>query len=133
MSPCQLPALSVPFNITAALMLLAMRGGAGLTGTQLPDHPDPKEDDFTVDTNTTTTTEPLQEVEWLKVMEGTLLAAGQIYGVGTVDASILVYLGFLLFSPLLTIFFYMGSLIGTVAGKCRTIFEGRACHGQNGR
>lgn len=54
-------------------------------------------------------------------MEGTLLAAGQIYGVGTVDASILVYLGFLLFSPLLTIFFYMGSLIGTVAGKCHTL------------
>lgn len=68
MSPCKLPSLSVPFNITATLMLLAMRGGAGLTGTQLPDsQPDPQEDDFAVDTNTTTTETLQEEVEWLKV------------------------------------------------------------------
>ncbi|KAK3858569.1 hypothetical protein Pcinc_035255 [Petrolisthes cinctipes] len=116
MSPCRIPALSVPFNITAALMLLSLRGGAGLTGTHLPD---PQHDtaDLTIDTNTTETMQQEEEdVQWLKVMEGTLLAAGQVYGVGTIDSSILVYLAFLLFSPLLTIFFYMGSVIGTVAG-----------------
>ncbi|ROT80425.1 putative urea transporter 1-like [Penaeus vannamei] len=57
-----------------------------------------------------------QEIEWGKVFEGTLLASGQIYGVGTVDSSILVWLGFFLFSPLLTVFFYMGSVIGTMIG-----------------
>ncbi|KAK4291182.1 hypothetical protein Pmani_035977, partial [Petrolisthes manimaculis] len=119
MSPCRVPALSVPFNITAALMLLSLRGGVGLTGTDLPPQSQHHPVNLTTDTNTTETMQQqVQEVEvqWLKVMEGTLLAAGQVYGVGTIDSSILVYLAFLLYSPLLTIFFYMGSVIGTIAG-----------------
>ncbi|XP_042222463.1 urea transporter 1-like isoform X2 [Homarus americanus] len=106
MAPCQLPALSIPFNFAAVLLLLSMRSAAGLTGTQLPPTP----------TNTTNSANSTIELDWSKVMEGTLLAAGQIYGVGTIDPSILIYLAFLLFSPVLTIFFYMGSVIGTIIG-----------------
>lgn len=55
-------------------------------------------------------------------MKGTVLATGQIYGVGTIDSSILIYLAFFLYSPLLTLFFYMGCIVGTVIGKCVKYF-----------
>lgn len=107
MAASKLPALSIPFNFSAAIMLLSMRSAANLQGAQLPG----------VDgANGTAEANATQEIEWGKVFEGTLLASGQIYGVGTVDSSILVWLGFFLFSPLLTVFFYMGSVIGTMIG-----------------
>lgn len=109
MAPSKLPALSIPFNIAAVVMLLSMRSAAGLTGTRLPDLPS-NTPPLLASINST------EEIQWLKVMEGTLLAAGQIYGVGSIDSSILIYLGFLLFSPLFTIFMFMGSIIGTVIG-----------------
>lgn len=107
MAPSKLPAMSIPFNITSALMLLSLRSSVDLTGTTLPQHTSAS---VTISDNST------EEIQWLKVMEGTLLAAGQIYGVGNIDSSILIYLGFLLFSPLLTIFCFMGSIVGTVIG-----------------
>ena len=51
-------------------------------------------------------------------MQGSFLAAGQIYGVGTMDSSILIFLGFLVFSPFLSVFFFGGSIIGSVLGEC---------------
>ncbi|XP_037782691.1 urea transporter 2-like isoform X1 [Penaeus monodon] len=107
MAASKLPALSIPFNFSAAIMLLSMRTAANLEGTQLPEG---EGANLTAEVNAT------HEIEWGKVFEGTLLASGQIYGVGTVDSSILVWLGFFFFSPLLTVFFYMGSVIGTMIG-----------------
>lgn len=57
-----------------------------------------------------------------QVAQGSVLAAGQIYGVGTLTPSILIWLGFLLYSPILCCFFYLGSLMSTSAGK-----EGVGC------
>lgn len=115
MLPSTLPALSVPFNIAAVLMLLSMRSSAGLTGTLGPDTQQysGSNDSGALPSLSENTTE---KVEWLKVMEGSVLAAGQIYGVGTMDASILILLGFLVFSPLLTLFFLIGSVIGSLLG-----------------
>ncbi|XP_047502757.1 urea transporter 1-like [Penaeus chinensis] len=107
MAASKLPALSIPFNFSAAIMLLSMRTAANLEGAQLPEI---EGANLTAGVNVT------QDIEWGKVFEGTLLASGQIYGVGTVDSSILVWLGFFFFSPLLTVFFYMGSVIGTMIG-----------------
>ncbi|XP_063610974.1 urea transporter 1-like [Penaeus indicus] len=107
MAASKLPALSIPFNFSAAIMLLSMRTAADLKGAQLPE---------VEGANLTAGVNVTQDIEWGKVFEGTLLASGQIYGVGTVDSSILVWLGFFFFSPLLTVFFYMGSVIGTMIG-----------------
>ncbi|XP_042865955.1 urea transporter 2-like [Penaeus japonicus] len=107
MAASKMPALSIPFNFSAAIMLLSMRTAANLQGMQLPEV---TVANLSVEANVT------QEVDWGKVFQGTLLASGQIYGVGTVDSSILVWLGFFLFSPLLSVFFYMGSVIGTMIG-----------------
>ncbi|XP_063847942.1 urea transporter 1-like [Scylla paramamosain] len=125
MAPSKLPALSVPFNIAAALLLLSLRGSAGMTGTHTPEEASISSEDsegngtlILSDGNGTLTELDgnVTEVDWLKVMEGSVLAAGQIYGVGTIDSSILVLLGFLVFSPLLTTFFLLGGIIGSVLG-----------------
>ncbi|XP_068239824.1 urea transporter 1-like [Palaemon carinicauda] len=110
MAPSLLPAFSIPFNLSAVLMLLTMRSAAGMQGQMLP-----AELDTGLNVNETLT-HGTSRIVWPKVMEGTLLAAGQIYGVGTVDSSILIYLAFFIYSPLLTIFLYIGSIIGTLIG-----------------
>ncbi|XP_071538841.1 urea transporter 1-like [Panulirus ornatus] len=109
MAPSSLPPLSIPFNIAAALLLLTLHSVVGQSGSDSLEN-------VTSPTNLTSHTNSTEKIDWLKVMEGTLLAAGQIYGVGTIDSSILIYLGFLVYSPLLTVFFFMGSVIGTVTG-----------------
>ncbi|XP_066948789.1 urea transporter 1-like isoform X1 [Macrobrachium rosenbergii] len=113
MAPSSLPAFSIPFNLSAAFMLLTMRSAAGLEGRMIS-----VESFFPEETivNETLAHNGTDRISWPRVMEGTLLAAGQIYGVGTVDSSILIYLAFLLYSPLLTIFLYIGSIIGTIIG-----------------
>ncbi|KAK7073816.1 hypothetical protein SK128_027505, partial [Halocaridina rubra] len=122
MASSTLPAFSLPFNLTAAILLLTMRSHAGLEGRQMP-ITSTFSANLTLELNITEALESnltaalkAPDVEWSKVFEGTLLAAGQIYGVGTIDASILIYLGFFFYSPLLTVFFYFGSLIGTLIG-----------------
>lgn len=109
MAPASLPAFSIPFNLSAAILLLSMRSAAGLGGRQVSLVPVANE-------TLTDESSIVQGVQWNKVMEGTVLAAGQIYGVETIDSSILVWLGFFCYSPLLVIFFYAGSLIGALFG-----------------
>ncbi|XP_045129673.1 urea transporter 2-like [Portunus trituberculatus] len=130
MAPSKLPALSIPFNIAAVLLLLSLRGSVGMTGTHTPNAV--MEGNGSGDGNVNLTlgdeNESLlqlegnvSEINWLKVAEGTVLAAGQIYGVGTMDSSILVLLGFLVFSPLLTTFFLLGSIIGSTLGAVMSV------------
>lgn len=109
MAPCSLPPLSIPFNIAATLLLLTLHSVVEQSGSDSLEN-------VTSPTNLTSNTNSTEKIDWLKVMEGTLLAAGQIFGVGTIDSSILIYLGFLVYSPLLTVIFFMGSVIGTVIG-----------------
>ena len=56
-------------------------------------------------------------------MKGAILAAGQVYGVGNINSSIMVWLGFLLYSPLLTLHFFIGSIIGSVGGMYPTMLN----------
>ena len=49
-------------------------------------------------------------------MLGTVKASGQVYGIDSVVGSILIWIGFLIYSPLLTIMLYIGSLIGALLG-----------------
>lgn len=62
MGPSKLPALSIPFNIAAVLMLLSMRSSAGLTGTLGPDTQQ-------LSTGNDTLSNDKTEVEWTKVLQ----------------------------------------------------------------
>ena len=50
-------------------------------------------------------------------MLGTVKAIGQVYGINSISGSILLWIGYLLYSPLLFVLLYAGSLVGAVLGK----------------
>jgi len=105
MAPCGLPVQSIPFNVATALFFLAARGlvvGHHAAAVVAPLHLE----------NVTAA-----DYDWGQMFQGTVLAAGQIYGVGTMAPSVLIWLGFLAFSPLLSLFFFIGSLVGTLCAS----------------
>uniref|UniRef100_A0A6A7GFM4 Urea transporter 2-like n=1 Tax=Hirondellea gigas TaxID=1518452 RepID=A0A6A7GFM4_9CRUS len=119
MAPTGLPAQSLAFNFVAAVGLLAVRGkqlGHGLHDvTAAAAEAAAADAAFNATSNSLYAPED-HNVDWFKVMEGTVLAVGEVYGVGSMTPSILIWLGFLLYSPILSCCFYVGSLIGCCMG-----------------
>lgn len=131
MAPTGLPAQSIAFNVVAAVAMLAARGrlvGYGLhdvndaqVGQDIGNHLNLNTYNETIAPSvmngTTESFDSGSEVDWFQVMRGTVLAAGQVYGVGSITPSILIWLGFTAYSPILAVCFYIGSVIGTMMGS----------------
>lgn len=49
-------------------------------------------------------------------MRGSLVSMGRIYAVESIAGSVIMYGGIFLFSPLLCVSLYVGSLIGSLVG-----------------
>ena len=64
MAPSKLPALSIPFNIAAVLMLLSLRSSAGYTGTNLPMQQHQQDQNSTSFLHSENSTE---DINWMKV------------------------------------------------------------------
>ncbi|XP_018022749.1 urea transporter 2 isoform X2 [Hyalella azteca] len=125
MSPCQLPAQSIPFNLVATGLVLSLRGrlygyGLKIHGIDTQGHGQMYDDAFrTLAQDITEVFEGDQtELQWVKVLEGSVLAAGQVYGAGNMASSIIIWLAFFLYSPILSVVFYLGSIIGS----CLAVF-----------
>ncbi|RXG50717.1 Urea transporter 2 [Armadillidium vulgare] len=106
MAPSGLPVQSVPFNLIAAWVFLCYR--TNLKGFELENVTNVSNvTNFPNDTSSYNET-----VDWGLVFQGTVNAIGQVYGVGNIPSSAFIWIGYFLYSPLLTSFFYIGSAIG---------------------
>ncbi|KAF2357538.1 Urea transporter [Trinorchestia longiramus] len=121
MSPTRLPTQSIPFNIVAAGLVLAARGAMHGYGSHLlVPFPEEEPDDI-LDYDFSTYAKELKDnftaqqdvIQWSKVFEGSIVAAGQVYGVGNLTSSVIIWLAFFIYSPILTAAFYTGSTIAS--------------------
>lgn len=55
-----------------------------------------------------------------KILRGSLLSMGQVYAVESVVCSIIMYIGIIMFSPMLSIALFSGSLLASVCGKLQS-------------
>ncbi|KAK4022681.1 hypothetical protein OUZ56_008134 [Daphnia magna] len=54
------------------------------------------------------------ELDWIMVLRGSLVSMGQVYAVESIVCSIIMYMGITMFSPMLSIALYGGSLLASV-------------------
>lgn len=113
LSAHNLPAYTLPFNIATSIMFLGMRGAGYAVDPTTDPTTDPATDPIGNMTLGGAPFEPA-EVSWSKVWLGALLSAGQVWAVENVVCSVLVGVGMLLCSPLLTATCFIGGTIGTV-------------------
>lgn len=52
----------------------------------------------------------------LKILRGIIVAAGQVYGVEDEIGGILIYIGILIYSPILFMMSVFGAILGTICG-----------------
>jgi hypothetical protein len=58
-----------------------------------------------------------------KVLRGSLLSMGQVYAAESVVCSIIMYIGITIFSPMLSIALFTGSLLASVCGKLHRLLH----------
>ena len=56
----------------------------------------------------------------LKVLRGSLVSMGQVYAVESIACSAIMYVGITMYSPLLSLALFAGSLLCSVCGKFKT-------------
>ena len=53
------------------------------------------------------------DIDWIRVVEGSVLSMGQVYAIGSFPTSIIMWAAVALYSPILAILSALGALIGT--------------------
>nr|XP_045614869.1 urea transporter 2-like [Procambarus clarkii] len=92
-----LPAFTLPFNLVITLTFMSLKS-AGYEA-EAP--------------SVNATLEHLAQPNWEQVWLGTLLSAGQVFGVEDVLCSTLVMMAMFIFSPILTVASYTGATVAT--------------------
>ncbi|KAI9564338.1 hypothetical protein GHT06_008076 [Daphnia sinensis] len=54
------------------------------------------------------------ELDWIMVLRGSLVSMGQVYAVESITCSIIMYMGITMFSPMLSIALFGGSLLASI-------------------
>ncbi|KAK4288504.1 hypothetical protein Pmani_038463 [Petrolisthes manimaculis] len=100
----KIPAYTLPFNVATSITFLCMRAA----GYALP-----APEAATASNDTSLLQGDEEEVEWDRVLMGTLLSVGQVWAVESVPCSVLILVGAFLCSPILTLACFLGGAIGT--------------------
>ena len=67
-------------------------------------------------------------LKWLKLitifqlLQGSTLAAGQVYAVNSLTGSVLILSGLSIYSPMLALFSFFGAALGSITGKIFMFF-----------
>lgn len=99
-SKYNIPVFTLPFNITTAILFLGLQAQGFKIAIELEET---QEVINSTDYN----------VDWGKVMYGSLLSAGQVYAVEGVACSVLTLIGLLLCSPIIAISSFVGAVIAS--------------------
>ncbi|KAK3851058.1 hypothetical protein Pcinc_042267, partial [Petrolisthes cinctipes] len=95
----QIPAYTLPFNVATSITFLCMRAA----GYALP------APEAATASNDTSLLQEEEQVEWDRVLMGTLLSVGQVWAVESTACSVLILVGAFLCSPILALACFLGA------------------------
>ena len=98
-SKLHVPFMTLPFNFIAIISFLNFQSEEYFS------HLDAS---ISIKSNNTST-----DIDWIRVVEGMVVSMGQVYAVGGLPTSIIMWVAVALYSPLLAILSALGALIGT--------------------
>lgn len=106
--PLNVPFFTLPFNVATSILFLVFAASVETDRLPPPEAEEPL-------LNAT-----LPAPDWSEVLSGSVLAAGQVYGVEHLLCSALTMVALALNSPLLAVTSYVGGLVGTLAALAVT-------------
>jgi len=98
-SKLHVPFMTLPFNFIAIISFLNFQSEEYFS------HLDAS---ISIKSNNTST-----DIDWIRVVEGMVVSMGQVYAVGGLPTSIIMWVAVALYSPLLAVLSALGALIGT--------------------
>jgi len=98
-SKLHVPFMTLPFNFIAIISFLNFQSEEYFSRID--------------STNTVNDSNISTDIDWIRVVEGTVLSMGQVYAVGSLPTSIIMWAAVALYSPILAILSALGALIGT--------------------
>ena len=98
-SKLHVPFMTLPFNFIAIISFLNFQSEEYFSRIDA--------------TNTVNDSNISTDIDWIRVVEGTVLSMGQVYAVGSLPTSIIMWAAVALYSPILAILSALGALIGT--------------------
>ncbi|XP_059468735.1 urea transporter 2-like [Neocloeon triangulifer] len=107
------PCLSLPFNLTAVVATLTLTFINELPGHEGHQGDRNLNESAALLNHTSVDIESYDDIDYSLLLQGSLLGMGQVAAINDITCSALIIVGMLIFSPLLTLTAFLGSLFST--------------------